>query len=138
MQKLKKGIINSLAKVLATVDTSKMSSDSRIAIVRNFIATKLVAKEVEEAKKQAAEKLITEDFKELQNKNDKTDDEKVKLAELEQSINVEFSEIINPILEEDAEIDIKKISEEDFDKVIEGTSNMNLAQLDLLHELIVE
>lgn len=46
MQKLKKGIISSLAKVLATVDTSKMTSESRVAIVRNFIATKLIANEI--------------------------------------------------------------------------------------------
>lgn len=135
---MKKGEITLLCDLLAAVNVAQMSAAGRVAITRNFISTKKVAKEVEEAKKQAAEKLITEDFKELQNKNDKTDDEKVKLAELEQSINVEFSEIINPILEEESEIDIKKINEDDFDKVIEGTSNMNLAQLDLLHELIVE
>ena len=73
MEKLKKGIISSLAKVLATVDTSKMTSESRVAIVRNFIATKLVANEIATLEEETGKKLVTDEFKDLQAKETKTE-----------------------------------------------------------------
>ena len=134
---MKKGEITLLCDLLAAVNVAQMSAAGRVAITRNFMSTKKVAKEVEEAKKQAAEKLITDEFKELQNKEDKTDEEKAKLSELEQSINRDFSEILNPILLEDYELELKMIDENDFDKLIES-SNLNQNQFDFLHDKIVD
>lgn len=134
---MEKGEITLLCDLLAAVNVAQMSAAGRVAITRNFMATKKVAKEVEEAKKQAAEKLITDEFKELQNKEDKTDEEKAKLSELEQSINRDFSEILNSILLEDYELELKMIDEADFDKLV-GCSTLNQNQFDFLHDKIVD
>ena len=138
MQKLKKGIINSLVKILATIDTSKMSSESRVAIVRNFIAMKLISNEISTLEEETTKKLITDEFKELQTKENKTDEETKKLNELTDQINKEYIDILNTTLNEEVEVDIKIISESDFDKLIGEVTDLKPNQFDLIYELLVK
>lgn len=138
MQKLKKGIINSLVKILATIDTSKMSSESRVAIVRNFIAMKLISNEISTLEEETTKKLITDKFKELQTKENKTDEETKKLNELTDQINKEYIDILNTTLNEEVEVDIKIISESDFDKLIGEIVDLKPNQFDLIHEALVK
>ena len=138
MEKLKKGIISSLAKVLATVDTSKMSSDSRIAIVRNFIATKLVANEIAMLEEETSKKLITDEFKELQVKENKTEEETKLFAKLTEQINKEYIDILSSNLNEEVDIDLKTMSEDDFDKLIGEIVDLKPNQFDLIHEVFVK
>lgn len=138
MEKLKKGLISSLAKILATIDTSKMSSESRVAIVRNFIAMKLISNEISTLEEETTKKLITDEFKELQTKENKTDEETKKLNELTDQINKEYIDILNTTLNEEVEVDIKIISESDFDKLIGEVTDLKPNQFDLIHELLVK
>ena len=138
MEKLKKGIINSLVKILATIDTSKMSSESRVAIVRNFIAMKLISNEISTLEEETTKKLITDEFKELQTKENKTDEETKKLNELTDQINKEYIDILNTTLNEEIEVDIKIISESDFDKLIGEIVDLKPNQFDLIHEVLVK
>ena len=138
MEKLKKGIINSLVKILATIDTSKMSSESRVAIVRNFIAMKLISNEISTLEEETTKKLITDEFKELQTKENKTDEETKKLNELTDQINKEYIDILNTTLNEEVEVDIKIISESDFDKLIGEVTDLKPNQFDLIHEVLVK
>ena len=138
MQKLKKGIISSLAKVLATVDTSKMTSESRVAIVRNFIATKLVANEIATLEEETGKKLVTDEFKDLQAKETKTEEETAHLTELTNQINKEYVDVLNSNLSEEIEIDLKTMSEEDFDKLIGEITDLKPNQFDLIHEVLVK
>ena len=120
MEKLKKGIISSLAKLLATVDTSKMTSESRVAIVRNFIATKLIANEIATLEEETSKKLITDEFRDLQAKEVKTEEETTRLTELTNQINKEYVDVLNSNLSEEIEIDLKTMSEDDFDKWLDS------------------
>lgn len=138
MEKLKKGLISSLAKILATVDTSKMSSDSRIAIVRNFIATKLVANEIATLEEETSKKLITDEFKELQAKENKTEEEIKLFAKLTEQINKEYIDILSSNLNEEVDIDLKTMSEDDFDKLIGEIVDLKPNQFDLIHEALVK
>lgn len=138
MEKLKKGIISSLAKILATVDTSKISSDSRIAIVRNFIATKLVANEIAMLEEETSKKLITDEFKELQVKENKTEEETKLFAKLTEQINKEYIDILSSNLNEEVDIDLKTMSEDDFDKLIGEIVDLKPNQFDLIHEVLVK
>jgi len=138
MEILKKGMVDLMCNLLSVANVAQMSSAGRVAITRNFMTAKKVAKEIAEARKAASEKLLTDEFKELLQKEDKTKKEQDYFNKMECSINAEEAESLNPIINEEVEIDIKKISEADFDKMIEGTESLNLAQLDFLHELIVE
>lgn len=137
MKKLKKGIISSLAKILATIDTSKMSSDSRVAIVRNFIATKLVANEIAMLEEETSKKLITDEFKELQAKENKTEEEIKLFAKLTEQINKEYIDILSSNLNEEIDIDLKSMSEDDFDKLIGEIVDLKPNQFDLIHEVLV-
>ena len=138
MEKLKKGLISSLAKILATVDTSKISSDSRIAIVRNFIATKLVANEIAMLEEETSKKLITDEFKELQVKENKTEEETKLFAKLTEQINKEYIDILSSNLNEEVDIDLKTMSEDDFDKLIGEIVDLKPNQFDLIHEVFVK
>jgi hypothetical protein len=138
MEKLKKGIISSLAKILATVDTSKMSSESRVAIVRNFIATKLVANEIATLEEETGKKLITDEFKELQAKETKTEEETKRFTELTEQINKEYVDVLNSNLNEEIDIDLKTMSEDDFDKLIGEIVDLKPNQFDLIHEVLVK
>ena len=138
MQKLKKGIISSLAKLLATVDTSKMTSESRVAIVRNFIATKLVANEIATLEEETSKKLITDEFRDLQAKETKTEEETTRLTELTNQINKEYVDVLNSNLSEEIEIDLKTMSEDDFDKLIGEITDLKPNQFDLIHEVLVK
>ena len=137
MKKLKKGIISSLAKILATIDTSKMSSDSRVAIVRNFIATKLVANEIAMLEEETSKKLITDEFKELQAKENKTEEEIKLFAKLTEQINKEYIDILSSNLNEEVDIDLKTMSEDDFDKLIGEIVDLKPNQFDLIHEVLI-
>lgn len=137
MKKLKKGIINSLVKILATIDTSKMSSESRIAIVRNFIAMKLISNEITTLEEETTKKLLTDEFKELQLKENKTDEELKYFAELTNQINKEFIEILNSSLNEEVDVDLKIISENDFDRLIGEILDLKPNQFDLIYEVLV-
>lgn len=138
MEKLKKGIISSLAKILATVDTSKMSSESRVAIVRNFIATKLVANEIAMLEEETSKKLITDEFKGLQVKENKTEEETKLFAKLTEQINKEYIDILSSNLNEEVDIDLKTMSEDDFDKLIGEIVDLKPNQFDLIHEVLVK
>ena len=138
MQKLKKGIISSLAKVLATVDTSKMSSESRVAIVRNFIATKLVSNEIATLEEETSKKLVTNEFRELQAKENKTEEETTHLSELTNQINKEYIDILSSNLNEEVDIDLKTMSEDEFDKLIGEITDLKPNQFDLIHEVLVK
>ena len=138
MQKLKKGIISSLAKLLATVDTSKMTSESRVAIVRNFIATKLIANEIATLEEETSKKLITDEFRDLQAKEVKTEEETTRLTELTNQINKEYVDVLNSNLSEEIEIDLKTMSEDDFDKLIGKITDLKPNQFDLIHEVLVK
>lgn len=138
MEKLKKGLISSLVKVLATIDTSKMSSDSRVAIVRNFIAMKLIANEIATLEEETTKKLITDDFKTLQAKEDKNEEETKELNKLTDQINKEYIDILNTAFNEEVDIDIKTMSETDFDKLVGEIVDLKPNQFDLIHELLVK
>ena len=97
----------------------------------------LIIEELEKYKLKIAEKLITKEFKELQTNDNRDEKEELRFKELNESLNKEFIDIINPILSEDCEINIKKINEEDFDNIIKVCTFSN-AQFNYLHNMIVD
>lgn len=138
MQKLKKGIIKALNTILASTDTTKLDSDVRVKLVRNFIITRIIANELNTLEEETVKKIVTDEYRELQAKENKTDNEIKTFNTLTEQVNKEYIDILNPVLNEEIEVDLKQISEEEFDKLVSGIANLNLTQFDLLHELLVE
>ena len=138
MQKLKKGIIKTLNTILSTIDTTKLESEVRITLVRNYILTKTIANELSTLEEETVKKIITDEFKELQSKENKTEQDTIHLNELSNQINKEYADILSSSLNEEVDIDLKTMSEEAFDKLIGEVTDLKPNQFDLIHEVLVK
>ena len=138
MQKLKKGIIKTLNTILSTIDTTKLESEVRITLVRNYILTKTIANELSTLEEETVKKIITDEFKELQSKENKTEQDTIHLNELSNQINKEYVDILSSSLNEEVDIDLKTMSEDDFDKLIGEITDLKPNQFDLIHEVLVK
>lgn len=134
---MKKEEIVQLFSLIDKINTDDLVDNARICIVRNYMLLASIVEELEKYKIKVAEKLITKEFKELQTNDNRDEKEELRFKELNESLNKEFIDIINPILSEDCEINIKKINEEDFDNIIKVCTFSN-AQFNYLHNMIVD
>ena len=134
---MKKEEIVQLFSLIDKINTDDLVDNARICIVRNYMLLASIVDELEKYKLKVAEKLITKEFKELQTNDNRDEKEELRFKELNESLNKEFIDIINPILSEDCEINIKKINEEDFDNIIKVCTFSN-AQFNYLHNMIVD
>ena len=134
---MKKEEIVQLFSLIDKINTDDLVDNARICIVRNYMLLYVIVDELEKYKLKVAEKLITKEFKELQTNDNRNEKEELRFKELNESLNKEFIDIINPILSEDCEINIKKINEEDFDNIIKVCTFSN-AQFNYLHNMIVD
>lgn len=134
---MKKAEIVQLFSLIDKINTDDLVDNARICIVRNYMLLSVIVEELEKYKLKIAEKLITKEFKELQTNDNRDEKEELRFKELNESLNKEFIDIINPILSEDCEINIKKINEEDFDNIIKVCTFSN-AQFNYLHNMIVD
>ena len=134
---MKKVEILDLFDLIKSIDTDKLEGNTRICIVRNYMLLSGIVEEFERYKIKVAEKLITKEFKELQSNDKRNEKEELRFKELNESLNKEFIDIINPTLSEECEINIKKINEEDFDSIINVCTFSN-DQFRYLHNAIVD
>ena len=134
---MKKAEIVQLFSLIDKINTDDLVDNARICIVRNYMLLASIVEELEKYKIKVAEKLITKEFKELQTNDNRDEKEELRFKELNESLNKEFIDIINPILSEDCEINIKKINEEDFDNIIKVCTFSN-SQFNYLHNMIVD
>ena len=134
---MKKAEIVQFFSLIDKINTDDLVDNARICIVRNYMLLSVIVDELEKYKLKVAEKLITKEFKELQTNDNRDEKEELRFKELNESLNKEFIDIINPILSEDCEINIKKINEEDFDNIIKVCTFSN-AQFNYLHNMIVD
>ena len=134
---MKKAEIVQLFSLIDKINTDDLVDNARICIVRNYMLLASIVEELEKYKIKVAEKLITKEFKELQTNDNRDEKEELRFKELNESLNKEFIDIINPILSEDCEINIKKINEEDFDNIIKVCTFSN-SQFNYLHNIIVD
>ena len=134
---MKKAEIVQLFSLIDKINTDDLVDNARICIVRNYMLLSVIVEELEKYKLKIAEKLITKEFKELQTNDNRDEKEELRFKELNESLNKEFIDIINPILSEDCEINIKKINEEDFDNIIKVCTFSN-SQFNYLHNMIVD
>ena len=134
---MKKVEILDLFDLIKSIDTDKLEGNTRICIVRNYMLLSGIVEEFERYKIKVAEKLITKEFKELQANDKRNEKEELRFKELNESLNKEFIDIINPTLSEECKINIKKINEEDFDNIIKLCTFSN-EQFNYLHNMIVD
>ena len=133
---MKKAEIVQLFSLIDKINTDDLVDNARICIVRNYMLLASIVDELEKYKLKVAEKLITKEFKELQTNDNRDEKEELRFKELNESLNKEFIDIINPILSDECEIELKKINEEDFDNIIK-VCTFSKYQFNYLHKMIV-
>ena len=133
---MKKEEIVQLFSLIDKINTDDLVDNARICIVRNYMLLSVIVDELEKYKLKVAEKLITKEFKELQTNDNRDEKEELRFKELNESLNKEFIDIINPILSDECEIELKKINEEDFDNIIK-VCTFSKYQFNYLHKMIV-
>lgn len=134
---MKKAEIEQLFSLIDKINTDDLVDNARICIVRNYMLLSGIVEELESYKYKVAEKLITKEFKELQTNKKRDKNEELRFKELNESLNKEFIDIINPILSDECEIELKKINEEDFDDIIK-VCTFSKYQFNYLHKMIVD
>ena len=133
---MKKEEIVQFFSLIDKINTDDLVDNARICIVRNYMLLSVIVDELEKYKLKVAEKLITKEFKELQTNDNRDEKEELRFKELNESLNKEFIDIINPILSDECEIELKKINEEDFDNIIK-VCTFSKYQFNYLHKMIV-
>lgn len=101
-----------------------------------FALSKIVS-DKDEFLKQSAESVKTEEYKELIDKENKTDEEKKTLESMSEELNKKLNTIFNHYLSKSCEIEVSKISKNDFYKFCK-TNDINIAIIEFLYSKLVK
>ena len=137
MKVFKKSEVRALVQVMAGIKLANMTSEVKVPLTRNFVRLRSVVKEIEDIQKDTSDKLLTEEYKVLSEKQDRTSEEETRFAELNESINKDYAAVVEPIFNEDCEIDIQYITEKQYDKFIEKFE-LELAIAGIIHDNFVK
>lgn len=141
---MKKIELVNLYEILRKLDAKNIDSEVRAKVLANTIAGKKAASEVEEAKKTVIEGATEEEkeasqlVQELREKGkdyELTDSDK-KAIELVNAWNKTFAEAISAELNTEVDVELKKLSTEELNKLADGNS-LTMDELVLLSELMV-
>lgn len=136
MQTFKKSEVRALVQIMSSIKLERMTSEVKVPITRNFVRLRTVVKELEEMQKEISDKLVTDEFRELSENKARTPEEETYFNELVESINAEYAEVIDPILNETCDIDIQHLTEAQFDSLIEK-SDFELGIAGIVHDNFV-
>lgn len=109
---------NFITKVLFKNGDESISKDLKVKIMAMRIEYSKVRKQFDEDIQEFIKGVTPEGFVELQNKQDKTEEEQKKLAEMIDKINVEYNAYINKISSEECNVKNEKLTEDDFNEIV--------------------
>lgn len=117
---------NVITKLLLADDNKELSKALKVKIMRIRMAYNKAKKRFDEDTQDFVNQLINDDFKELANKQDKTEEEMKSFEEQNNKINSEYQEfLIQKGLEEVEQID-DTFTEEDYSDLVDVNSNNNV------------
>lgn len=109
---------NFITKVLFKNGDESISKDLKVKIMAMRIEYSKVRKQFDEDIQEFIKGVTPEGFVELQNKQDKTEEEQKKLAEMIDKINVEYNAYINKISSDECNVKNEKLTEDDFNEIV--------------------
>lgn len=104
---------NVLTKVILKDDSKELSKELKVKIMRIRMAYNKIKKNFDTEVQEFSEQLMTDEFKELQTKTERTSEEETRYKELSNKINSEYQEFL-----------VQK-GEEEISEIIEDSFNMN-------------
>lgn len=96
-----------------------------------------IVKERDEYIKNVVEEVKTDEFKELSDKEDKTEEEKERFESLTKEINNKVNEIINKYHNQIVEINVSKLNKNDFYTFCK-TNNFTMTVIEFLYNKLVK
>lgn len=96
-----------------------------------------IASNKDEFLKQSADSIKTEEYKELVDKEDKTDEEKKALEDMSEEFNKKLNNIFNRYISNECDIEISKIDKNEFYKFCKA-NDFNMAVIEFLYNKIVK
>lgn len=115
---------NVLTKIVLDNGTESLSKELKVKVMRMRIAFNKAKTKFDEDVKEFADQLVTEEYKTLANKIDRTDEEENKFVELSNKINSEYQEYLIQKGEEEVNTTIDSITEEEYYDIM----NLNLSK----------
>lgn len=138
MKKVKKNQVKILSQILGVLKPEGLHEEVRAVIGRNYIASRTVVRELESSQEDLSKQLITDRFKELNTKEDRTADEEVEFNTLSKSINKTFADVMDPLLDEECELNATPISQSQYDKLMDNPGSLTYGELGFIYELLVD
>lgn len=115
---------NVLSQVILESDGKELSKELKVKVMRIRMAYTKAKKAFDAEVQEFAQDLMTDEFKELSNKSEKTEEENAKFEEMQNKINSEYQEfLIQKGNEEVSNIDDKFTESEYFDIVDINSGN---------------
>lgn len=115
---------NFITKILLTDGESELPKELKVKIIKIRIAYNKIKKQFDEELQECREAVVTEEIKELSNKENRTEEETAKLTSLIDNANAEINEFVNQKGIEEVSLTIDdSFNDEEFENILEVNSN---------------
>jgi hypothetical protein len=139
---------NVITKILLKEGDKELSKELKVKIMRIRMAYNKIKKNYDDEVKEFTEELIPQEFRELSQKVNKTDEDQLKLGEMEVKINSEYQEFLSQKVNEKVECIDDTFTMDDYSDIIEVNAgndvviNNNLIKapdfLEIIYDLFVK
>lgn len=127
----------SINNILSEAKFGDISLESVSSLLEFKFELSKVNKDREEYVQSVIDSLKTDRFKELQSKEDKTDDEKTELDNISKELDKNINEVLNPYFMKTIDITISKIDKNDFYSFCK-TNEFKISVIEYLYNKIVK
>lgn len=117
---------NVITKILLKDGDKELSKELKVKIMRIRMAYNKIKKSFDEDVKEFTEALIPQEFKDISLKTNKTDEDHLKLGELETKINSEYQEYLIQKGNEEVKMFDDSITMDDYSDIIEVNAGNNV------------
>ena len=127
----------SINNILSEAKFGDISLESVSSLLEFKFELSKVNKDREEYVQSVIDNLKTDRFKELQSKEDKSDDEKIELDNIAKELDKNINEVLNPYFMKTVDITISKIDKNDFYSFCK-TNEFKISVIEYLYNKIVK
>ena len=127
----------SINNILSEAKFGDISLESVSSLLEFKFELSKVNKDREEYVQSVIDSLKTDRFKELQSKEDKSDDEKTELDNIAKELDKNINEVINPYFMKTVDLTISKIDKNDFYSFCK-TNEFKISVIEYLYNKIVK
>lgn len=113
---------NVFTKILLKDGNKELSKELKVKIMRIRMAYNKIKKNFDEEVKEFTEELMTDEFKELNSKTDRTEEENARYAELTNNINTDYQEFLIQKGQEEVESVDDTFSMNEYEDIVDINS----------------